>query len=169
MKELTIEQKAKRYDEVINRMKHYVVDEYGCSRIKVTYVFPELTEAEDERIRKFLHHTFTAQYLAQDKLGKWHGEPVSNILAWLEKQSKIISANSCKTCKGEQKPIEWSEEDERIYQSIMDDTVQENQLDDRQTKWLSNIKYRYVPQPKQEWSEEELKEYINKYFENYNS
>lgn len=43
----------------------------------------------------------------------------------------------------EQKPVEWSEEDERIYQSIMDDTVQENQLDDKQTKWLSDIKYRY--------------------------
>lgn len=28
---------------------------------------------------------------------------------------------------------EWSEEDERIYQSIMDDTVQENQLNDKQT------------------------------------
>ena len=50
----------------------------------------------------------------------------------------------------EQKPVEWSEEDKRIYQSIMDDTVQENQLDDKQTKWLSDIKYRYFPQPKQD-------------------
>ena len=49
----------------------------------------------------------------------------------------------------------WSEEDERIYQSIMDDTVQENQLDGKQTDWLRDIKYRYFPQPKQDWSEED--------------
>lgn len=36
----------------------------------------------------------------------------------------------------------WSEEDERIYQSIIDDTVQENQLDSKQIDWLKNIKYR---------------------------
>ena len=54
----------------------------------------------------------------------------------------------------EQKPA-WSEEDERIYQSIIDDTVQENQLNDEQTNWLKDIKYRYFPQPKQECSEED--------------
>lgn len=42
--------------------------------------------SEDERIRKFLYDTFTEQYLCKDKFGKWHGEPVVNILAWLEKQ-----------------------------------------------------------------------------------
>ena len=61
--------------------------------------------------------------------------------------------------KKELKKIEqntaWSEEDERIYQSIMDDSVQENQLNDKQTNWLRDIKYRYFPQPKQEWSEED--------------
>lgn len=55
----------------------------------------------------------------------------------------------------EQQPVEWSEEDEKIYQSIMDDTVQENQLNDKQTNWLRDIKYRYFPQSKQEWSENE--------------
>ena len=54
-----------------------------------------------------------------------------------------------------QKPAEWSDEDERIYQSIMDDTVQENQLSSEQTNWLRDIKYRYFPQPKQEWSDED--------------
>jgi hypothetical protein len=37
----------------------------------------------------------------------------------------------------------------------MDDTVQENQLNDKQTNWLRDIKYRYFTQPKQEWSEED--------------
>jgi len=61
--------------------------------------------------------------------------------------------------KKELKKIEqntaWSEEDERIYQSIMDDSVQENQLNDKQTNWLRDIKYRYFPQPKHAWSEED--------------
>lgn len=52
---------------------------------------------------------------------------------------------------------EWSEEDEKIYQSIMDDTVQENQLNSNQTNWLRDIKYRYFQQPKQEWSKEDEK------------
>ena len=43
-------------------------------------LIPEL-QSEDERIRKFLHYTFTKQYLCKDKLGKWHGEPVVNILS----------------------------------------------------------------------------------------
>lgn len=47
----------------------------------------------------------------------------------------------------------WGEEDERIYQSIIDDTVQENQLDSKQIDWLKSIKSRV--QPKQEWSEED--------------
>lgn len=50
--------------------------------------FPELKESASERIRNFLHRTFTAEYLSEDKLSKWHGEPVANILAWLEKQGE---------------------------------------------------------------------------------
>ena len=38
------------------------------------------------------------------------------------------------------KTIEWSEEDEKMYQSIIDDTVQENQLDGNQIAWLKSIK-----------------------------
>ena len=45
----------------------------------------------------------------------------------------------------------WSEEDERMYQSIMDDTVQENQLDDKQTEWLRDIKERNFAQPQSQW------------------
>ena len=51
----------------------------------------------------------------------------------------------------------WSKEDERIYQSIIDDTVQENQLDIKQIDWLKSLKGRVQPQSKQEWSEEDNK------------
>ena len=36
----------------------------------------------------------------------------------------------------------WSKEDERIYQSILDDTVTETQLDDKQITWLKSFKDR---------------------------
>lgn len=100
MKELTIEQKAKRYDEVIKVAMSKIKNDkdHVLYEDDVIEIFPELFEDENERIRTFLHHTFTAQYLCKDKLGKWHGEPVVNILGWLEK-------------KGEQKSI-WHNEDE---------------------------------------------------------
>jgi len=88
-----MEEKAKAYDLAIDRAKKWYyapnidkIPTYG-NRI-IEEIFPELKESGDERIRKFLHHTFTVQYLAKDGLGKWHGEPVSNILAWLEKQGE---------------------------------------------------------------------------------
>ena len=57
-------------------------------KVVLEETYPELKESEDERINKFLCHTFTAQYLCKDKTGKWHGEPVTNILAYLEKQKE---------------------------------------------------------------------------------
>ena len=69
---------------VVNQM----VSDGQVSQDVAEKYFPELRGSEDERIRTFLHHTFTAQYLCKDKLGKWHGEPVANILAWLEKQGE---------------------------------------------------------------------------------
>lgn len=81
MKELSIQEKATRYDEVINRMKHYVIDEYGCSRIKVADVFPELKESEDEKwIPKEI-----IKYL------KEKGDFRSCWIAWLEKQCEHAS------------------------------------------------------------------------------
>ena len=69
------------YEQAKERAKHKL------TYAQVEEIFPEL-ESEDEKIRKFLYKTFTAQYLAKDKLGKWHGEPVTNILAWLEKKAE---------------------------------------------------------------------------------
>ena len=53
----------------------------------------------------------------------------------------IEKFNSVQDASFEQKPA-WSEEDERIYQSIIDDTVQENQLDSKQIDRLKSLKQR---------------------------
>ena len=85
----------------------------GVTRAFLEGVFPELKESEDERIRKELIAEVKDQIdcipapdcrdkedeKALKKLNKW--------LAWLEKQ-------------GEQKP-EWSEEDERMHNTIVKD------------------------------------------------
>lgn len=84
----------KKYKEALEKARQLCV--YPTTKPFISDLqdlFPELKESGDERIRKFLHHTFTVQYLAEDELGKWHGEPVSNILAWLEKQGEPVEIN----------------------------------------------------------------------------
>ena len=133
---MTQEEKAKAYDEAINRMKHYVVDEYGCSRIKVADVFPELKESEDERIRKAIIATIHLYY----------GEPLEDeakeMIAWLEKQGEQKSIDdltqqeamdiAVAKCfeQGEQKPAfetKTSEEslgiDSDTYNKIVDECI----------------------------------------------
>ena len=92
-----------------------------------------------------------------DSIEGWH--KASEIIYWMPiPQLNNKSIIEQKPADNIEKP--WSEEDERIYQSIMDDTVQENQLDDKQINWLKSLKDRVQPQPRQEWSEEDEK-YIN--------
>ena len=86
MKELS--EKAKAYDEAINRMKRYVVDEYGCSRIKVADVFPELKEDKDEKLRKRLIRIFKSYQNPKTHINpnEWEGLKICDIIDWLEKQ-----------------------------------------------------------------------------------
>ena len=122
MKELSTEEKAKRYDEIINKMKHYVVDEYGCSRIKVADVFPELKESEDEKIRKKLisliewSKSYSASSITTDESNE--------MISWLEKQ-------------GEQKPVEWSVEDVYEYNHIL--KILNSVVEEQETKGYNNL------------------------------
>ena len=52
MKELSIEEKAKRYDEAIERAREINNEQRIQPYDIMTRVFPELKESEDERIRK---------------------------------------------------------------------------------------------------------------------
>ena len=104
MKELSIEEKAKRYDEAIERAKG-LIDFCSDSELKtLENVFPELSESEDEKIRKELIKGFNNL----DKRAVWYnGITYGQILAWLEKQ-------------GEQKP-----KTEYIYLKFREgDTIQ---------------------------------------------
>ena len=131
MKELSIEEKAKRYDEAIERAES-IYNETAIPSATTkgicTYIFPELKESEDERIRGNIIATIHLYY----------GEPLEDeakeMIAWLEKQgehSKFINGiqvrdkvtrnedgvlvnlsqlNRVANKQGEQKPSEWREE-----------------------------------------------------------
>lgn len=94
MKELSIEEKAKRYDEAIKAAKSLCkittslpMKEYMES------IFPELKENEDERIKKWLIALIKSnEYGSISSAGKMPC-PKQKVLAWLEKQ-------------GEQKPAD---------------------------------------------------------------
>ena len=121
MKELSIEEKAKAYDEAIERAKKQLdeakVFDYEDEQIAhdirtTTYdIFPELKESEDERIRKKLIDYFKGFLEGNEDTYKvgggvtWEGLDVKDVIAWLEK-------------KGEQKPA-WSEEDGNHVKSIL--------------------------------------------------
>lgn len=81
MKELSIEEKAKAYDEAIERAKKLQHDNAW-----VTSIFPELKESEDEKIRKALIEL--SKEVAQEQFFTNRGTNLQNVLAWLEKQGE---------------------------------------------------------------------------------
>lgn len=91
MKKLSIEEKAKAYDEAIERANelNYVSDKDSLQRKTVEHIFPELKESEDERIRKELIdfiYDKTDTYELREKSNSW--------LAWLEKQHEQSFSNN---------------------------------------------------------------------------
>ena len=137
MKELSIEEKARRYDEALATTRKLYNMRGDWTNLEIESIFPELRKSEDEKIRKFLIQ------MAQNG----HGEDKdwwNKCVAWLEKQ-------------GEQKPTEWSEEDERDFNVIYGIIYNSCNAEDasRLIEWLKNLKDRVQPQPQQQWSEED--------------
>lgn len=109
MKKLSIEEKAKAYDEAIKKAKYYYGEgktlEYASDI--TSYIFPELKESDDERIMGNIIATIHLYY----------GEPLEDeakeMIAWLEKQ-------------GEQKiktPDESMGIDSDTYNKIVDECI----------------------------------------------
>ena len=84
MKKLSIKEKAKRYDKVLEQIKECTPDENGFVTIYPNEIFLELKESEDERIRKSLLeylHTLPNHYAH-------NGVCVPEWIALLEKQGE---------------------------------------------------------------------------------
>ena len=128
MKELSIEEKAQRYDEVLEKARQLCA--YPTTKPFISDLqdfFPELKESEDERIRKALIDGFTVMKESKNcgKTFSNHNIPVVDILAWLEKQ-------------GEQKlPIEKLPEEMKTIGESLGFTTQEEC--DEYNKMVSDI------------------------------
>jgi hypothetical protein len=135
---MTIQEKAKAYDEALERAKklkenpEQVFYEFSPKEGDTIcdYIFPELKESEDEKIRKEL-----LDY-CKNKAEKYPNDPkyqnISAWIAWLEKQGKQKST--------------WSEKDEQ-YLLVCKNALKKYEVSD---KWDSNIIIR--------WLENRLKE-----------
>lgn len=88
MKELSIKEKAKSYDEALERAKKWYNDPHITIGLKglLEDIFPELKESEDERIKTaILNHLKKMWRNSQDDVCGIH---VEDAIAWLEKQGK---------------------------------------------------------------------------------
>ena len=193
---MTDKEKAKAYDEALERAtrEYNLRDEQPeCIdyRKRLEFIFPKLAESEDERIRKEI-----IEYLKLVDMGdEDYAHPmISGWIAWLEKQKEQKQENQNEQHKQtadeakkyndayekgyklgyengclEQKPTEWSEEDEQMYEGLIYDLQKLEKLSDfpisiNSYKWLKSRFKLLRPQPKQEWSnedEEHLKAIIN--------
>ena len=86
MKELSIEEKAKRFDEALKQIKECNPDENGFITIYPQEIFPELKESEGDNIRKemldYCHKRMNNEFttITIHQVERW--------LSWLEKQGE---------------------------------------------------------------------------------
>ena len=131
MKELSIEEKAQRYDEAIERAKKLY--EQGTITECLGHVFPELKESEEERIRKSL--TILLQHFCNGYRVPGLDFPVSykDMLAWVEKN-----------------PV-WSEEDKEMFDYALDMIEWYDGKNKKRVRlvsnWLKSLKERYTWKP----------------------
>ena len=167
------------------------------SREVAEKIFPELCESEDERIRKKLIQFLTAvKNISEAGRSTWYVREedagmCDSFILYLERQKEkkptsfnepynpdeyevVMEGNATSLKRKEQNPA-WSEEDEKIRQSLLRDYEYAMQSSGtvwgedfkKKHNWLKSLPERFNLQPKQEWSEEDeeyLKELID-YFD----
>lgn len=159
MKELTIEQKAKAYDEAIKRgldyIKHTPVTEMVTRQDIFEAIFPELKESEDEKIRKAIHIYLDWLDGRKDYApkGKY---TIKDMIAWIEKQGENHIVGNNEIVKSV-----WSEEDEEMLNLIIARLHSHPNVDleeySKEYDWLNyNLK---SLRPQKQWkpTEEQLK------------
>ena len=89
---MTQEQKAKAYDEALERMKSWVRGKYPGRFTTVEkvaeFIFPELNEGEDERIRKGIKSILEHYKESGEVVCPYLFVSIDEALTWLDKQSE---------------------------------------------------------------------------------
>lgn len=115
----TIEEKARAYDEAIERAKIAFKKKGYYTAEDIDYIFPELKESEDEKAIRLLKKLVDNNEILSR-------EATNSCYAWLEKQ----------------KSVEWSEEDEIMMKDILDmidDEIAASDFHDME-RWLKSLK-----------------------------
>jgi hypothetical protein len=181
MERLSVEEKARAYDDAIERANelNYVSDKDSLQRKTVEHIFPELKESKDEKtwIINYLSNRILNSTIIAEK------ENLKKAIAWVEKQGEkdeeiLILKDQIESLhaaikaikeihkielekQGEQKPA-WSEEDEKILSDIIKDLVHpwNEYIPDRiedEIKWLKNKLKSLTPQTTWKPSDEQMK------------
>ena len=117
---MTQEEKARAYDEVLNKLRHFIargVDPL-ITRADVQDFFPELAESEDDGVwlKKYIQEEIDCLSIdIRDNEDRIKLKNLRRSLAWIEKQGE-------KGTNGNERKIPflaWSEEDERIRKAII--------------------------------------------------
>lgn len=160
------------------RLAKEALDSGSYDKETIEYIFPELKENDDTRVKNKLIEFFKGYY--PDK--EWWGNITQgNILAWLEEHDEqkswskedemqldaaihlvsstghIETANWLKDLKNKVQPQQkWSEEDEMMIKFTLTYFRTRGALEDSDIiKWLKSLKEKIQSQPKHEWSEED--------------
>ena len=143
---MTTEEKAKAYDEALERAQKATRAGSDVATDIVQYIFPVLAESEDERIRKEIY-----KYIKDTMVG---GTLRTECLAWLEKQK-------------EQKPTEWIYpygKNETVDKLIaiaecleMDDCSFNGYTGEECGQFLRELARKQIEYKPAEWSEEDKK------------
>ena len=163
---MTTEQKAKAYDEALEKARKINSGEGIPAPPDWTIcevLFPELKESEDEKIRKEIIKIIRFFYGSSLSCKPLVSE--DDMLAWLEKQGQVkeseIPQQENKTCEENSNSLTnkaWSEEDERILLRLIahfdwhGDTRFTKEDCQEATNWLKSLR----PQPHWKPSDEQM-------------
>jgi len=161
----------KKYNEALERAKQLHSEDCSAeNKDTCEFIFPELRESEDERIRKFIKDELMCLRVGEKDSDR--DKELLNAIAWLEKQKEQKPCDNCneheigyrrglkvgyQQALDEQKPAEWSEEDEKMLLSIINAFRNGTVSTIGQEQWLKSLPKRFNLQPIQEWSEEDEK------------
>jgi len=156
---MTTEEKAKAYDEA----KAHMSAAYNSNRCTIGFmneIFPELTESEDERIKKALSDILLIDSDEIREILDSNNLLMQDIDSWLKNQGKQksiydltqqeamdIAVAKCFE-QGEQKPVEWHREDEQNLNACLGYIP-----DEFLRRWLQDAIHTRYDKPA-EWSEE---------------
>lgn len=159
MKELSIEEKAKAYDELFVKAKQIYNKENDVLILHtIEDLFPEFKKSEDEKIRKWLIGYFN-QYIIDGMPQVFgNGLNVEDVIAWLEKQGEKIDAI-------ENFDTEFEKQVSYLIASAIN---KEHEYNQGYVKWVANALFNYAKhelekQGKQNitWSEEDESNFQN--------